>query len=73
MRQIAQQLSVWEEAKVNSESDVTRDSKKIQTGTLCNTDGYMSSQKFGEDELFSVNYATRIQDCLDAQEKRATL
>ena len=67
MRHIAQQLPAWEEATVKSESDVTRDAKKIQTGTLCNTDGFMSSQKIQswrryyadntEDELCSVNYA----------------
>ena len=51
MRHIAQQLLAWEEATVKSQSEVTRDAKKRQTGTLCNTDGLMSSQKlgFGED------------------------
>ena len=47
MRQIAQQFPVWEEATVKSESEVTRDAKKMQTGTLCNTDGFMSSQNLG--------------------------
>ena len=47
MRQIAQQPPAWEEAKVESESDVTRDAKKMQTGTLSNIDGFMSSPKFG--------------------------
>ena len=35
-----------EEATVKSNSEVTRDAKKMQTGTLCNTDGFMSFQNF---------------------------